>query len=102
MVTIELQHEITTHAGPTKQLQLRDAVASDYTEINKLPFSLTQSDAGNKVDIDFKVALRWLARLSGVDEILLSKMHRRDFMGAVGQLNEYLMAEEAAPGNSPS
>lgn len=102
--TITLTKPLTTHDGERTTLVLRDPTAGDFAALNRLPFEIERKGEGDaatsKLTLDFKFGLKWLAALTGVDEILLSKMNKSDFMTALGDLNAFLIEEGAVqPGN---
>lgn len=100
--TIILKAPITTHDGETKQIVLRDPIGADYIAINKMPFSVIGTGDDRMIVPDYKVAVQWLTRLSGIDEILIGKLNRDDFLAAINGVADHMSREGDNPGNSPA
>lgn len=97
---IHLSKPLVTAAGDTRTLELRDPVAADFFELNKLPVTTVSTAEGEVRRPDFKAVAQWLSRLSGVDDILLGKMNVTDFTTCMGGLIEHLAGEVDTLGNS--
>ena len=96
---IALKTPIQTHAGPTKVLNLREPTGADFIQLKSLPFKVKGVAPNIEIDIDFALSAKWLSALSGIDELLIGKMTRGDFITAIGSMNELLVAEGADAGN---
>lgn len=97
--TIPLSTPLQTHTGEVKELTLRDPIGADFIAINKLPFVMASDGTMSSTTPDFAVAAQWMARLSGVDAILIGTLGARDFSAVMRGLGDHLMAEADAPGN---
>lgn len=98
---IQLKRSFVTHTGEVSTIDIREPTAGDYMALGTFPFNVKGEGADRTVVMDFKLAGKWLARLSGIDEILLSKMSGKDFQHAIGQLSS-VFADEVTEGNAPA
>lgn len=102
MKTINLTKGVETHDGLKSTIDIREPTAGDYIEVNKLPFTIRGNGENAQIDIDFKLGAKWAERLTGLDEILISKMNKKDFVAIITAINEILVEDGDEPGNSPA
>ena len=98
--TIPLKKPLETHDGAKSSLVLRDPIGGDYVALGKLPFSVKTEGEVREMVPDFKATMAWLSRLSGIDDIILGRLSRADFLSASGVLNGHLVLEGDEMGNS--
>lgn len=100
--TIKLKQPIVTHEGEKTEIVLRDPVGADFIAINKMPFSVMGTGDDRMIVPDYRIAVQWITRLSGVDEILLSKLNRDDFLAVINGVGDHMSKEGDDAGNSPA
>ena len=89
---VRLSRPLVTHSGEVHVLTIREPVAGDYVAVGKVPFRVVGLDAENRrVEVDFQLAIKWLARLTGHDELVLEQLRRKDWLEAVSTMNNMLM-----------
>ena len=97
--TIQLKTPIQTHEGPKNHHIIREPPAQDFIEMNVLPYETRGLGSDMSLKIDFRLAAGWASRLSGLDEILIGKMGRSDFLNLVAAVNDVLADDGDAVGN---
>jgi hypothetical protein len=90
---IALRQPITTHAGSTNKLVMREPTAMDFVEINALPFEIIMQGDQRDIKFNFKVGLQWLSRLTGVGEMELHAMGKTDFLTSLGKVANIVILE---------
>lgn len=94
--TVTLTKPLTTANGAVTELNLRDLNAGDMADMRVSPINYTAEYEGvgaariqkTRAEVRYDIALRYLARLSGLDEITLRGMRSKDFDAAVNELSE--------------
>lgn len=94
--TVLLSKPLLTHQGEITKLELRDLTARDMVEMRVSPTSVAVHTEGvgnsrvtnQKFDVRYDIAMGYLTRLSGVDEIILGALPARDFDACVVALQE--------------
>lgn len=88
--TVPLSKALKTHDGDVTKLELRDITASDIVEMKTSPYQVIRRDDGEvELVVKYDVMMKYLSRLSGVDDLLLGALKASDFQAAcnvVGQL----------------
>ncbi len=92
---VTLTTPITTHSGSLNRLPLRDPTAMDYVEVNALPFEVIMQGEQRDLKFNFKVGMAWLSRLSGVGELELANLSKKDFLQALGKIAILVVADGA-------
>lgn len=90
-MVVKLRKPIKTHAGETRELKFRDPIGADYIEIGELPFDLRGDETNRRLTVNFKIAAKWIARLTNIDEILVGQLSGDDWLDATGKVNAILM-----------
>lgn len=84
--TVPLSKPLKTHAGEITELTFRELTGGDIAEMSLSPIAITLVEAdgvkGQKVDIRYDIAMKYLARLTGIDTILLGSLPAKDFSNA--------------------
>jgi hypothetical protein len=92
--TLKLHTSLPSHKGEIKELKFRKPTASDYIEIGSIPFKVVGEMSEHRhAMIDFKMAGRWIEKLTGLDAIITGMLSGRDFLQAVGHVNAILMTD---------
>lgn len=94
--TVRLTKPIKSHGGSINEITLRSPTAGDYMAIKTLPFSVKGGEADRRMDVDFEVAGRWLARLADLDEIVLGQVSGTDFLNLTALLNQLIVHGDEA------
>jgi hypothetical protein len=79
--TVQLNKPLTTHAGQTVALELKEPTARSFFEYNE-PFKILMKDGRVDFDYDNKAMLGFLADMSGVDQIILKDLAAKDYLAA--------------------
>jgi len=95
-----LSRPVTTHDGQVTVLQIREPIAQDFIDLGRLPFKTSGFGQNMQIEIDFGHAALWASRLTGLDDILIGKLPRGDFLGLITAINEALVSDEEEVGNS--
>ena len=95
-VTVKLSKPIKIHGGETTELKFRELNVEDLEAINEFPYRQLTREKVNEFNqvtermsetkVDWKVAMNWIVRLSGLDEILVKQLSPQDFMKCVQAL----------------
>lgn len=94
--TVPISKPLTTHKGEVTEIELRDITARDMVEMRVGPTSVSTHAEGignarvvsQKFDIRYDIAMGYLTRLSGIDEILLGSLKAADFDKCVVAIQE--------------
>lgn len=89
--TLVLVKPIKTHSGEKRELKFRDPVGGDYIEIGELPFDLRGDETNRRLTVNFKIAAKWISRLTDLDEILVRQLSSDDWLSATSMVNAILM-----------
>lgn len=89
-VSIPLSKPLPAHGGERTILELRDVDAGDAVAMRVAPFTVTNvgKGAGDEVrfEVRYDIAMGYLVRLSGLDEITLGALSLKDFNRACNSL----------------
>jgi hypothetical protein len=87
--TVPLSTPLKTHDGDVSQLSLRDISAADIVEMKTSPFQVIRREAGDvELFIKYDVMMKYLSRLSGVDDLVLGKLKGVDFQNACNKVGD--------------
>jgi hypothetical protein len=87
--TVSLSGPLKTHEGEVTSLTLRALTAADIVTMRKSPFEIVRKGDGEvEVTIKYDIMMAYMSRLSGVDDLLLSKMSGTDFQLACNAVGE--------------
>jgi hypothetical protein len=90
MTTVPLSKALKTHDGEVKELKLRDIDAGDIVDMKQSPFQVIRREGGEvELLVKYDVSMKYLSRLSGVDDLILRGLSAPDFQracSAVGAL----------------
>lgn len=92
-MTLTLTKPITTHAGQQHVLKFRSPIGDDYMRLGRLPFDIRGDATDRRIVVDFAAAGRWIAALTGIDEILVGQLAQTDFLSACQMVNVIVMNE---------
>ena len=81
-----LGEPITTHKGQITKLEFRDLTAADAIAMRHPPYTLSIKGESTAQMPKYDVAFRYIARLTGIDEISLSGLSFADFKRAIQNL----------------
>jgi hypothetical protein len=88
-ITIPLSKPLKTHDGEVTSLTLRDFSAIDIVNGRVSPVKIVvNEDKTQTIDIRYDVAMAYLSKLTGVDDILLGALSGADFQKAVNAVIE--------------
>lgn len=93
---VTLSKPLTTHKGEITEIELRDITAKDLVEMRVSPLGFTNIGSGigsarvtdQRVELRYDIAMGYLVRLSGIDEILLGALQAKDFEKCVGAVTK--------------
>jgi hypothetical protein len=87
--TVPLSKPLKTHNGEVRELALRGLSASDIVEMKTSPFQVLRREGGDvELIIKYDVMMKYLSRLSGVDDLLLGAMDGNDFQVACNKVGD--------------
>lgn len=82
---LALKKPIVTHDGSIRELTFRPVTAELAIKYGKLPFefkSVSEDGQTGTFTFDYKIAAKWIADLTGHDEMVLGQMEMTDFIAA--------------------
>lgn len=93
-VDIKLGSPLKAHNAVVDTIHLRDLTARDMVKMRKSPVSMVMTSTGigdemlveRRFDTDYDLAMKYLAELSGYDDLVLSTMRASDFQNCVNAL----------------
>lgn len=106
VVKVPLSKPLTTHDGVLSELTLREPSARDYIALKRVPFSIVfhqtiragevggaaNADAvterTGELNTDYDLAFQWIARLTGIDTLILGTLGNRDVGRVINKLRE--------------
>lgn len=87
--TVPLSKPLTTHSGEVSELTLRNLNASDIVDMKQSPFQAIRREGGDvELLVKYDLMMKYLSRLTSVDEIVLGKMSGTDFQVACNKVGD--------------
>ncbi len=99
-VTIPLSKAYPWHDGDFRELKLREPTGLEFTEIPIHIRVLTLPGGERETKVDFDLAFKWAARLSGVSVGVLHTFTRNDTMALVAGVTQAIGDEAIDEKNS--
>lgn len=86
---VKLTKPIAGHGGTVGELRFAPLTARVLIKNKKLPFTHSRDASGRiNVDVDYSIAVKYIADLTGLDELVLEQLNTADFGEAILALNE--------------
>lgn len=82
--TVPLSRALKTHDGEVTELKLRDIDAGDIADMKVSPFQVIRrpEEEHAELHVKYDVMMKYLSRLSGVDDLILRGLSGQDFQKA--------------------
>jgi hypothetical protein len=98
-VKVPLSRPLTVHGpqGTIRELVIRELTAGVMMRNAKLPFKPVAVGENMGIEIDYSIAGKWLADMTGHDEAILSALTPLDFGKAIKVMSEMIFASGVDP-----
>ena len=89
MAKLPLSKPLKTHDGEVKEIALRGLTAADIVEMKTSPFQVLRREGGDvELIVKYDVMMKYLSRLSGIDDLVLGAMDGQDFQVACTKVGD--------------
>lgn len=92
---VKLSKAIATHKGNTAEITFAPFTADLLIRHGRFPFKTVYGPAGNPIDLetDYTLAAKFIADLTGLDEVILGALNPLDFGKLVIHLRDVAMTQ---------